>query len=295
MDMIRYETHLPLMNSSKPFKEHHAEREAGSGIIVNWHQSLEIIHVTSGEVEVITNGVSVCAWSGDVAVINSSYLHDIVCNSRASYYCIIINIDFLANFGIKIDEVEFDRLVRTERTAELCRRIRSVCEAKEKNYELVAKADILSLVCELFVNHSHKRDERSELGGGLDGAREVIKYLQAHLPEKLSLEAISDAVGYNKYYVSHVFKSVTGVSVMTYLNMLRTYHARELFRTRSYTVGEVCRMCGFDNLSYFTRTYKKHVGVTPSEDCKDAKKIGKSEEENKREEKASTAPDPCCY
>ena len=271
--MIRYETHLPLLNSAKPFKEHFANREAGDNFIVNWHQSLELLYVTDGDVEVVTNDVSVRARGGDLAVVNSSYLHDIICHSRCSYYCLIINIDFLVDFGIKIDEIEFERLVSTPRVRELINRIRSLCEAKDKNYELVAKAEILSLISELFVKHSHPREKDSELGGGrIDGAREIIKYLQGHFGEKISLDTISAAVGYNKHYVSHIFKSLTGVTVMTYLNMLRIFHARDLLKTKKHTVSEVCRMCGFENLSYFTRTYKKYVGALPSREHVEEKK-----------------------
>lgn len=265
--MIRYETHLPLINSDKPFKAHYAKRSVGDSFIVNWHQSLELIYVEEGEIEVITNDVPVRCASGDLAVINSSYLHDIIPRTECGYYCIIVNIDFLGNFGIKIDEIEFDRLVRSPRARELCLHIRELCDSESENYGLVVKADILTLVSELFVNHSRPRDEHGKVGAGrLDGARDVIKYLQGHFSERLSLDDIADAVGYNKYYVSHVFKSVTGVTVMTYLNMLRAHHARELLKSRKHTVGEVCRMCGFENLSYFSKTYKKYVGILPSKE-----------------------------
>lgn len=266
--MIRYETHLPLMNSDKPFKEHLSKREAADNFIVNWHQSLELLYLVYGDVEVITNDVGVRLFPGDVAVVNSSYIHDIICHEKSSYYCIIVNIDFLSSFGIKIDEIEFDRLVRSERVKNLTLEIMKICQEKSQGYELVAKAHILTLASELFIKHSKRRDELGgrDGNGKLDVVKDIIKYLQQNYAEKLTLETISDAVGYNKYYVSHIFKSVAGVTVMTYLNMLRVFHAKELLKTKKYTVSEACRMCGFENLSYFTRTYKKHMGKLPSAD-----------------------------
>ena len=271
--MIRYEAHLPLMNSNKPFKEHLGVRTPGDSFIVNWHQSLEIIYLISGDIEVVTNDVGVRVSPGEIAVVNSSYIHDISCYTESCYYCLIININFLSDFGIKIDELEFDRLVKSERVRSLCHRIMETCQKREQSYELVAKADILVLVSELFVNHSKRREELAERDkdGKLDVAKEIIKYLQQSFAEKLTLESIGNAVGYNKYYVSHVFKSVVGVTVMTYLNMLRVFHAKELLKTKKYTVSEACRSCGFDNLSYFTRTYKKHMGRLPSADFEMAK------------------------
>lgn len=273
--MIRYETHLPLINSNKPFKEHIAYREAGDSFVANYHQSLELIYLLSGSLEVITNDVSVRLAPEELAVINSSYIHDMVCHTALQYYCIIINIDFLSDFGIKIDEVEFDRLVRSPRAKELCVKIMELCTERPQSYELLAKAAILSLVSELYVEYSHPRTEQTSGCGSVDAVREIIRFLRGHYDEKLSLEAISTAVGYNKYYVSHVFKSVVGVTIMTYLNMLRTHHARELLKTKKHSVGEVCRMCGFENLSYFTRTYKKYVGSIPS---KESERIESSSE-----------------
>ena len=266
--MIRYETHLPLMNNDKPFKEHRAERESGDNFIVNWHQSLELLYLLYGDVEVITNDVGVRLAAGDLAVVNSSYIHDIICHKKSSYYCIIINIDFLSGFGIKIDEIEFDRLVRSDSVKRHVLEIMELCREKRAGYELLSKAAILTLVSELFIKYSKRREELDNRDGKgkLDVAKDIIKYLQQSYAEKLTLEAISDAVGYNKYYVSHIFKSVVGVTVMTYLNMLRVFHAKELLKTKKYTVSEACRMCGFDNLSYFTRTYKKHMDRLPSAD-----------------------------
>ena len=154
--MIRYETHLPLMNSDKPFKEHISNREAGDNFIVNWHQSLELLYLIDGDIEVITNDVGVRLVPGDLGVVNSSYIHDIVCYEKSSYYCIIININFLSDFGIKIDEIEFDRLVRSERIKKLTLDIMQVCAEGQRGFELVAKANILSLVSELFIKHSKK-------------------------------------------------------------------------------------------------------------------------------------------
>ena len=266
--MIRYETQLPLIDRDKPFKENFSSKDAGHIYTAHRHQSLELFYLFDGDINMITNYVGVRVSAGELAVVNSSYIHEIIFNKASSYYCIIVNIDFLKNFGIKIDEVEFDRLVRSERVTALVKRIRETCTEKANGYELIAKADILALAAELLVNYSKKRSDlcETDAAGALDIAKEAVGYIQLHYTEKLTLEEISDAVGYNKFYVSHVFKTVVGVTVMTYLNMLRVTYAKELMKNKGYTVGEACRACGFENLSYFTRTYKKYRGVPPSSD-----------------------------
>ena len=256
------------MDNNKPFKEKLSKHKTGNNVLAHWHQSLELIYLIDGQIDVITNYVRVHATPGELAVVNSSHIHELIFNKPSSFYLIIVNIDFLKNFGIRIDEIEFDRLVRSERIAALCCRIRETCTEKADGYELVAKADILALAAELFVNYSKKRSEfhEHEDTEKLNIVKAIIQYLQLNYTKKLTLEEISDAVGYNKFYVSHVFKTIVGFTVMTYLNKLRVSYAKELMKNKKHTVGEACRACGFDNLSYFTRTYKKHMGVSPSHD-----------------------------
>ena len=123
--MIRYETHIPLMNKEKPFKERIVTiaPKDKDNFIVNLHQNLELLYLIEGDIEVITNGVSVRLDVGDIAVVNASYIHDIFYHSNSRFYFIIINTDFLSEFGIKIDKVEFNRLVRSEKAKKLIERV----------------------------------------------------------------------------------------------------------------------------------------------------------------------------
>ena len=267
--MIRYETHIPLMNKEKPFKERIVTvAKEDKNFIVNLHQNLELLYLIEGDIEVITNGVSVRLAIGDIAVVNASYIHDIVYHSNSRFYFIIINIDFLSEFGIKIDKIEFDRLVRSEKAKKLILAIMEICQEKPEEHVLIAKAGILSLVTELYVNHSKVRNEfyGNYSKEKFEITKNIIEYIKQNYAQKITLKTISEVVGYNKYYVSHVFKSIVGVTVMTYLNTFRIFIAREFLKTKKLSVSEVCYMCGFDNLSYFARTYKKHIGNTPSAD-----------------------------
>ena len=52
---------------------------------------------------------------------------------------------------------------------------------------------------------------------------------------------------------------------VTYINLLRCYEAKKLLKTNKFTIKEVSEKCGFFNYSYFAKTFKKHIGVLPSE------------------------------
>ena len=68
----------------------------------------------------------------------------------------------------------------------------------------------------------------------------------------------------SKYYFCRIFKNITGSTVIKYLNMYRCMKARELLSSGKYTVSEAALECGFENMSYFSKTYKAYSGSVPS-------------------------------
>ena len=94
---------------------------------------------------------------------------------------------------------------------------------------------------------------------------ERLRQLRAiRLSEPLTVDEIADHVKVSKYYFCQEFHKETGYTVVKFINNLRCREAEKLLRGSEYTVSEIARMCGFENLSYFTRTFKSIVGCTPS-------------------------------
>ena len=73
-------------------------------------------------------------------------------------------------------------------------------------------------------------------------------------------------VGFSKYYLCRTFRQITGSTVVDYLNSLRCAHALQLLSSGEYTVGECAEKCGFRNLSYFAKVYRRYRGCSPSDE-----------------------------
>ena len=82
--------------------------------------------------------------------------------------------------------------------------------------------------------------------------------------EKLTVEQIAEQAGMSKYYFLREFKTVTGITVITFLNILRCNNAQKLIE-RGETIWLAARKSGFENDSYFTKVFKKTKGILPSE------------------------------
>jgi two-component system response regulator YesN len=62
-----------------------------------------------------------------------------------------------------------------------------------------------------------------------------------------------------------MFKKETGETFIEYVTRMKMERAKEMLDQTACTVGEICEQLGYDNQSYFIKTFKAHSGVTPME------------------------------
>lgn len=89
-------------------------------------------------------------------------------------------------------------------------------------------------------------------------------YLSEHYKEKLSLDELSSIFFLSKFYLTKRFKEQYGVTISDYILDQRIHHAKELLRFSDLTLDEISSECGFYDLPYFSRKFKKAEGITPS-------------------------------
>ncbi len=90
-----------------------------------------------------------------------------------------------------------------------------------------------------------------------------IQYLNTHYREKITLEDVARWVYLSPAYFSRVFKAEMGESFTAYLNRIRIEHSKELLRHKSIRLTDIALLVGFEEQSYFTKVFKKLVGVPP--------------------------------
>lgn len=96
----------------------------------------------------------------------------------------------------------------------------------------------------------------------------IMDYINGHLTENLCVDVIAEACYISRYHLMHLFKEDTGYTLFDYITEKRLLMARDLLKT-GISITEVCFGCGFKNYSTFSRAYKKHFHVSPSETIKE--------------------------
>ena len=95
---------------------------------------------------------------------------------------------------------------------------------------------------------------------------QLVNYLEDHYNEKVSLDQIAENMYLSPFYISKIFKSETGDTPIRHLINIRLEKAKELLE-KGYggSIQEIAAMVGYDDAYHFSKLFKKHYGITPSQ------------------------------
>lgn len=98
----------------------------------------------------------------------------------------------------------------------------------------------------------------------LDLYQQLLKYIEQHLDEDLSLETLSKKFYVSKYHIAHIFTDNLGISIHQYITKKRLTLCREAILGKS-SITEVYTTFGFGDYSSFYRAFKKEYGISPKD------------------------------
>ncbi len=109
------------------------------------------------------------------------------------------------------------------------------------------------------------RYKRTLSGEPKSYAELAIQIIMKHYAEEISLQTVASQINVNSSYLSRIFKQETGENFINFLTKVRIDTAKYYLETRSFKVYEVADKVGYPNTTYFSKIFKKVVGVTPEE------------------------------
>jgi AraC family transcriptional regulator len=90
------------------------------------------------------------------------------------------------------------------------------------------------------------------------------EYIDVHFKNQIDIKEIASIANMSEYHFFRIFKTVMGISPYQYILQLRLYYARQLMIEQDMPISEIATLAGFNDISNFSKTFKKEFGYSPS-------------------------------
>ena len=254
VDGLPFVLHVDLKRSRQNFSESS-----------NWHENLEIELCTEGYGSVLLDSEKYSFNKGDIVVVNSNALHHTGTDGELTYTCLIVSTDFCKEVGIDVGRVSFEPHLVSPYLVKLFEKLTSLyldLNAAARTAKL--NKTVLEILIELVEHHAAEKKPVSADLKKFETVKGVISFIRENYSRKITIDEISKAVLYDKYALCREFKKLTGQTIIENLNNYRSIKAVD-FLTEGKSVADTASLTGFDNLSFFTKTFKKYTGKLPKE------------------------------
>jgi len=141
---------------------------------------------------------------------------------------------------------------------------------KQSGYDYILKPinndEIRMLLEKLYVKISAKHPEEGPQPSTENPTfNDLLKYIDEHFTEKLTLEQIAGKYGFSKNYVCQLFKKFFDTTFSIYITKKRMIRAQELLTDKTLPVKEIAYDLGYADYHHFYRTFKNYYGYSPKE------------------------------
>lgn len=264
-----------------PVDIHRSEHQHTGPIIeCHWHENFEIMYFEQGEAVIYCNSQPLMARPGDVIIINSNDLHyGESLSAPLIYYVVEFDFSFIHSSQIDLCQTKYltplvqnrllfrNQLDSNDLLLDEVRQLISEYSRQELGYELAVKAYIYRILVLLLRCHDQQlisETEKNRQRKVLNRLSPVLKYMDTHYTETLSLKQLSTMAAMSSHYFCRLFKSLTGKSPTEYINRLRINKAVSLLSESELNITEIALAVGFTDSNYFSRMFKKYKHVSPS-------------------------------
>ena len=223
---------------------------------------IDLTYIINGQATYTINGQKITVGEGDLLCIPKGSDRYAVCESPKDFEC------YAANFQLNLPTGEETTLPLPLLSKpglngdiiSLYRRLNETWLSRSPGYVMRARANLMLILQRFFAIlvydvDTYQYDPR---------VRKAMRFITEHYADPLTISTVADKVLLNSVYFGALFKKETRYSFRDYLNTVRLNQAEDMLRTGRWNVSEVAQNCGFADVFYFSRMFKKYKGIPPS-------------------------------
>ncbi|MDE7192681.1 MAG: helix-turn-helix domain-containing protein [Oscillospiraceae bacterium] len=238
-----------------------------------WHNEDEFIYMVKGSAEYNINGRSIRLDAGQCAFCEGRKLHYMMLEEKQeiSFRALVIDRSYLFPAedvcsryfsASKPPKSFYGGDTPAERA--FIKRIADICDLMEKReygYELNVKQQLIRVYSSIIEEWWY--EEYEPITASFENIKRALEFIHINYMNKISADELAGLSGYSIPYFQRLFKEYTGKTPFEYLIMYRLNAAKKLLSNTDISLIEVASECGFSNVSYFIREFKKVFSVTP--------------------------------
>jgi AraC-like DNA-binding protein len=238
------------------------------------HREIEMLYIKEGSAEIIISDRRYTATQGDVIFVNPLDVHSIKADRSCFYHqrCICFDTSLIMDKSLCEELLSGDITISeyhhsdADGTLEISKLFDSLFFAVSDNSEELFLESV-AYISMIFVNLRKaglllSKKSKSKKNNFV---RIVQDYLSLHYNEQITSQDIAKELFYNQSYFCRLFRENYGISFLDYLTLYRISNAKLLLSSEKVRISDVAEQVGFLDASYFSRCFKKIVGISPVE------------------------------
>ncbi len=239
---------------------------------LHWHAEFEVLRVISGRLALYLNNSEYNLTAGETILIPSGTLHRGE-PTDCIYECAVFDLRMASGYNAtRISDmirplISADLIVTPDcpSAAEVGSRLLDSVSGSDPYYYLSASALIAEMIYALYSSDAvtHERGNDKRIAHRRAIMTLLLDKIGREYTTKITLADLAEMAGMNEKYLCRFFKSYTGQTPIDYINRLRIDRACFEMTVNKMNVTDAAYECGFNELSYFSKIFKKYKGVTP--------------------------------
>lgn len=234
-----------------------------------WHSMkrkvlrINIVYYLQGKVKYIINDKTYFAEGGDVVVLYKNDIAQVaeILQEPISCYTFLLEHDYEEDYTYELPFPTQFYIGKHLELIALYKRAFQLFLEREEGYYFEGRAICMQILSKLMQFVLKQQSPYKSLLK----IEKIKQYIMEHYSENIQISNIANVVDLQTSYVGVYFKKHAGISIKNYINYVRIRKAQQLLINHNTNVTEASSLCGFKDVYYFSRVFKKTVGISPRE------------------------------
>ncbi len=270
---------------AQPYSYHHTTIDATIDLVLynHWHEEMELVYMAKGEATFYVENREFHLATNEALFIPSANLHyaENTYHNACEFYALVFRPEFISIpeqaslysryvlpflTANALSAYHFSSNVYWENNvcATLSQMTHFYSEYTGEN-ELAIKGLLLVIWQLFFTNYPSENQLTFMKSEIMERLRTVLEYIEVHLIEDITLKELSCVANVGKEQLCRIFKRAMGTTPFIWINRKRLQKACLLLTSSNKKITDIATLSGFNNISYFNRSFRKQLDCTPHE------------------------------